>query len=361
MVNQAAVFTNRQAHMYSTCLFCHGQLGANEVVEHFPVGRRLAFDSHRGRLWAVCTHCRNWNLAPIDERWEAIEECERAFRETPLRVSTDNIGLATLREGLDLVRVGKPLRPEFAAWRYGDRLRARRLRATGKTALAAAAGSLTLAAGGLAVVGVAAVTEGLYGPPLYSRLSNALENYEYERVVARVRAKDGKLAHVRAKHLSRIEFIEAQGEAEWVLRVVHDHGLVDLKGQPAMQTAGQLLALMNAHGGSAADVRDAADMITTAGDAAGFMRKTIRLREERWRTGETFLRDRYGALSLAGLERLALEMAVHEDAERLALQGELEALEAAWSDAEEIAAISDSLLVPDAIMRAIARFRGAMG
>ena len=31
--------------MYSTCLFCHAQLGANEVVEHFPVGRRLAFAS----------------------------------------------------------------------------------------------------------------------------------------------------------------------------------------------------------------------------------------------------------------------------------------------------------------------------
>ena len=31
--------------MYSTCLFCHRPLGANESVEHFPVGRRLAFDA----------------------------------------------------------------------------------------------------------------------------------------------------------------------------------------------------------------------------------------------------------------------------------------------------------------------------
>jgi hypothetical protein len=346
--------------MYSTCLFCNASLGANEIVEHFPVGRRLAFDSTKGRLWAVCAHCRNWNLAPIDERWEAIEECERAFRGTRLRVSTDNIGLATLREGLDLVRVGKPLRPEFAAWRYGDRLRARRLKATGRAALAAAAGSLTLAAGGLAVVGVAAVTEGLYGPPLYSRLSNVLERYEYERIVARVRGAGGRLALVRAKHLSRIEFIESSDGGGWVLRVVHDNGLVDLKGQHAMQTAGQLLTHMNAHGGSATDVNDAADMITAAGDAAEFMRKTIRLREERWRTGNAFLNNAYGALSLAFLERLALEMAVHEDGERLALQGELEALEAAWSDAEEIAAISDSLLIPDAIVQAIARFRARL-
>jgi hypothetical protein len=305
----------------------------------------------------VCTHCRNWNLAPIEERWEAIEECERAFRATRLRVSTDNIGLATLREGLDLVRVGKPLRPEFAAWRYGERLRARRVRSNGKTALAAAAGSLTLAAGGLAVVGVAAVAEGFFGPPLYSRLSNAVEHYEYERVVARVRASDGRAQCVRAKHLSRIEFIETPGHGGWALRVVHDQGIMDLHGQQAMQTAGQLLALMNAHGGSATDVTHAADLITTAGDAAAFMRKTIRLREERWRTGNTFLYDAYGALSLTSLERLALEMAVHEDAERVALQGELDALEAAWRDAEEIAAIADGLLVPDAVVQAIARFR----
>lgn len=346
--------------MYSTCLFCHAQLGANEIVEHFPVGRRLAFDATKGRLWAVCTHCRNWNLAPIEERWEAIEECERTFRGTPLRVSTDNIGLATLREGLALVRVGKPLRPEFAAWRYGERLRARRLKATGRVALAAAAGSLTLAVGGLAVVGFAAVTEEVFGPPLYSRISNAVERYEYERVVARVRGSEGRLELVRAKHLSRIELIETPGGGGWVLRVAHDNGMADLSDQQAMHTAGQLLALMNAHGGSAADVSDAADLITAAGDATEFMRKSIRLREERWRTGDTFLRARYGALSLDSLERLALEMAVHEDAERVALQGELEALETAWRDAEEIAAISDSLLIPDAIVQAIARFRGRL-
>jgi hypothetical protein len=208
------------------------------------------------------------------------------------------------------------------------------------------------------VVGVAAVTEGLMGPPLYSRLSNAVEHYEYERIVARVRTPDGRAERVRAKHLSRIEFIETSDRGGWVLRVVHDHGIVDLKGSQAMQSAGQLLAQMNAHGGSATDVSDAADLITAAGDAAAFMRTTIQLREDRWRTGDTFLRDAYGALSLTALERLALEMAVHEDTERLSLQGELEALEAAWRDAEEIAEIADSLLIPDAVLKAMARFRG---
>ena len=30
--------------MHSACLFCNRPLGTNEVVEEFPIGRRLAFD-----------------------------------------------------------------------------------------------------------------------------------------------------------------------------------------------------------------------------------------------------------------------------------------------------------------------------
>ena len=110
-------------------MFCQKPLGANEVVETFPVGRRLAFDSARGRLWVVCPKCERWNLTPLEERWEAVEDCERIFRSTRMRVSTENIGLARHAEGLTLVRVGRPLRPEFAAWRYGDQFGRRQRRA----------------------------------------------------------------------------------------------------------------------------------------------------------------------------------------------------------------------------------------
>src|SRR5215212_7635345 len=107
----SASFALVRCDMYSTCLFCHSDLGRNEVVEHFPVGRRLAFDGERGRLWVVCRKCERWNLSPVEERWEAIEEAERLYRGTKLRVSTDNIGLARLRDGTELVRIGKPERP----------------------------------------------------------------------------------------------------------------------------------------------------------------------------------------------------------------------------------------------------------
>jgi len=39
--------------MYSTCLHCHKPLGRNDAVEHFPVGRRLAFDSAKV-AWGWC-------------------------------------------------------------------------------------------------------------------------------------------------------------------------------------------------------------------------------------------------------------------------------------------------------------------
>ena len=47
--------------------------------------------------------------------------------------------------------------------------------------------------------------------------------------------------------------------------------------------------------------------------------------------------------------KLALEMALHEEQERRALEGELWLLERAWKDAEEIAAISDDLLLPEGV------------
>jgi hypothetical protein len=68
----------------------------------------------------VCRHCAKWNLVPFESRLESIDACERLFRDTPTRYSTDNIGLARVKEGLEL-RIGPAMRPEFAGWRYGER------------------------------------------------------------------------------------------------------------------------------------------------------------------------------------------------------------------------------------------------
>src|ERR687883_631892 len=142
--------------MYATCLFCNTDLGRNEALESFRIGRRLAFDAAKGRLWVICRKCERWNLTPLDERWEAVEEAEQLYRDTRRRVATAEIGLARLADGTELVRIGAPLRPEFAAWRYGDQFGRRRTRQM----LVAGAGLATL--GGL-VVGGAAVGVSLGG------------------------------------------------------------------------------------------------------------------------------------------------------------------------------------------------------
>ena len=56
--------------------------------------------------------------------------------------------------------------------------------------------------------------------------------------------------------------------------------------------------------------------------------------------------------------KLALEMALHEEQERRAFEGELWRLERAWEEAEEIAAISDSLLLPTETGDFIEKHRG---
>ncbi|MBW8771673.1 MAG: hypothetical protein JF590_00030, partial [Gemmatimonadetes bacterium] len=85
--------------IYTTCIHCHADLGANETLERFPVGRRIAFDQARGRLWVICLRCGRWNLTPWEERWEVIEACEKLYRDTTKRVATEQIGLARVREG----------------------------------------------------------------------------------------------------------------------------------------------------------------------------------------------------------------------------------------------------------------------
>lgn len=111
--------------MYSTCLFCHAKLGANGLIERCPVGRRLAFDPGKGRVWVVCTQCGRWNLTPLDGRLEAIDECEHSFRYARPCGATQQIAQGAVGN-LELVRVGRPIRAELEGWRYGDAMLRRR-------------------------------------------------------------------------------------------------------------------------------------------------------------------------------------------------------------------------------------------
>src|SRR5688572_21517880 len=211
--------------MYSTCIFCHSALEANDAIEHFPVGRRLAFDSARGRLWVICRRCRQWNLTPTEERWEAIEECERFYRETRLRVSTDHIGLARLPSGVELVRIGRPERPEFAAWRYGDQLGRRRRAAIIKAGIGLGALGALVAGGAAAGVGI-----GAFGW-LIGQAGERIVKGSPERVVARLPVTEVGEVTVRGKHLAHLR-LESGGDAPWTLGLPYRKRIVTLQGDP---------------------------------------------------------------------------------------------------------------------------------
>lgn len=338
--------------MYSTCLFCHADLGANEVVEHFPVGRRLAFDGSKGRLWVVCRACERWNLTPLDERWEAIEECERLFRDTRLRVSTDNIGLARVREGLELVRVGEPQRPEMAAWRYGDQFGRRRRQKMLRVGLGVGAAGGVIG-GALALGHVAGLALGgsafWIGKQVISGAKAAYHRTTRgspERVVARLPLPDGDLFHLKLRHLPWIFVAPGTTDDRWSLsihepekkrrkRARHHYAF---EGDEAFRVAGQVLPTINWEGATADQVKYATSLLEGEGTAADFFARSIRRLK--------------GASRLDEIEPqrlLALEMAAHEEAERRALEGELHVLEAAWKDAEEIANISDNMFLPDTV------------
>jgi hypothetical protein len=341
--------------MYATCLFCHSRLGGNEVVEQFPVGRRLAFDVAKGRLWVVCFSCGRWNLSPLEERWEAIETCERLFRASRMRVTTAQIGLARLREGTELVRIGAPLRPEFAAWRYGTRFSKRRTRtqmAIAGTVIAAGAGAVAFAPvlvpaltfGTLSVLAFPGFTT-LFGTvPVVSALA-ARDYFLHERVVGHL-VRNDRVLTVRAKHVRSTQLHVDGGDPATVsLDVPHDTGWAHFDGLEAMQAASTLLAGANRFGAPGTQVQEAVDLVEGLGDAAAYLRAASSLGDSRNSRMISLLNlwRHLGALHLSGTECLALEMALHEESERRALEGELALLEAAWRDAEAIAGVADGL------------------
>jgi hypothetical protein len=328
--------------MYKTCIYCSRHLGTNETVEDFPIGRRLAFDGERGRLWVICQYCRRWNLSPLEERWEAIDECEREFHDTPQSFSTDNIGLARLPEGLELVRIGRPQRREFAAWRYGREFIRRRIRQM-------------IVTGTQVAVSVAAAMAGadifwffIFGGK--------------KKVVARVRDEDGSRLSIVRKDLDRVKLTRSDAGDGWSLvvpyRPAEKVGFFStqgkgkretalLSGPPAIRAAGHILPKVNSWGGTDSQVRHAVALIE---EARAPERLFARAAEEAQARNVWATDARASTVKKMDADvRLALEMAAHEESERRALEGELALLEQAWREAEEIASIADRLLVPESV------------
>lgn len=343
--------------MFRNCIHCTADLGHNDVFEVFPVGTRLAFDASRGRLWVVCRQCDRWNLSPLEERWEAVDAAERRFRDSRLRVSTDNIGLARLREGVDLIRIGTPQRPEMAAWRYGDQFGRRRKRQMLVTG--AVVGSAAAIFGG--VIWIGASVGSFAGVYANGGLWDSLINGRPGKSIGKIALDDGSLVDVQRKHarMSALEISDTPGLLR--LRLESAVGTHILTGEQAMRAAARLMPTVNRFGGTRTNVRDAVTLLEDAGDPLRALsnvqeRYGARPDQKRWKrstgkwSGGNAVKKIPGALhTLPANYRLALEMALHEESERRAMDGELADLERAWRDAEVIAKIADDMFVTPAI------------
>lgn len=327
--------------MYTHCIFCSADLGRNQILPSFPIGTHLAVDARKGRLWAVCSSCGRWNLAPIEERWEPVELAEEAYHATRLRVSRDNIGSAQLADGTRLTRIGDALQGDTAAWRYGSHLKRRRSQFV---RAATATGAVTL---GAAAVGLA----GWVSTPFLVWGGIYLLDRRAQQIVGRLSASTGTRI-LRRWHVPGISVIAGREGPELLVRDSRktrnwatmggdvsrgSKDLVNVKGNVARDLLARALLYVNTRGASDTQVRGALNVLQshTSPDV---------LLNEVAKSGAA-LGDRAGYVrnEVPAEVALAMEMAVHEATERLALEGELSSLRAAWAEAEEIAAIADSL------------------
>ncbi|MGE0553474.1 MAG: hypothetical protein AB7R55_08580 [Gemmatimonadales bacterium] len=335
--------------MLAACFFCDYSLGTNDEIEQLPVGRRLAFDESKGRLWVVCPACGRWNLTPIDERWEAIEACEKAFRATHLRLQTDQIGLARLRSGLDLVRIGRPILPEFAAWRYGNELLRRRRRALVRRFVPRLGPTGLLLATPLVALGLGTGLGLLYGGAAvaYARLRR--------QTALSLPLTTGDALDLTHEQVDQAELIRAEDEddqwAMWVgcsaedaprgarieETVVGPRAL--LTGHDGRMAAARILPHLNPAGGTREGVNEAVRWLEAVGGSERALHSFARSRYVR----PVFESQERTLTSVHPEARLALEMALHEEEERRTLRGELTILRWAWQREESVAAIADRL------------------
>ena len=310
--------------MFATCAFCSGRLDGDGGPSGLGVGRRLAFDEWKARLWVVCPKCGRWNLTPFDDRLERIETLARLAPQGRLLASTDQVALIRWQT-YDLVRVGRPPRVELAAWRYGERLKQReREKARIVIPVAAATLGLTIAlnaaVGGsfaFLIANSASLGESIYLGIVGNRLVALAE--------PPLCAACGAVMTVRARHVRRARLI-ADREAD--IALVLDCPRCDregalLTGADAARALRQGLTYLNARRSGRRRAAQAAREVDVAGGPDQLVRHLAR---------QDVLIHR-----IPDERRLALEMAIDE-------QIEVRELERQWREAEEIAEIADGPL-----------------
>ena len=299
--------------MYRTCAFCNATLSGDGGPSGLGVGRRLAFDEWRGRLWVICAACARWNLTPLDDRLERIAAVARAARQGQLLAASAQVAVIRWQH-YELVRVGRPPRVELASWRYGERLKGReRERAKVVVPLTVAVVGLgiavNVAAGGslgILVWNFGRLADGVYVAVLGNRRVRLAE--------PPICAACGSVMQLRARHVQHGRLTK-ESETDLALLVrcpsCGAEGAL-LTGGDAAQALRRGLTYLNATRGA----RRRAEIAAREVDAAGGPDQLIRDISRREATLKSLRPER----------RLALEIAVDE-------QAEVRELERQWNEA----------------------------
>lgn len=320
-----------------TCLHCLKKLPGNDVVEAFPFGKQVAYDPAKQRLWVVCERCRRWSIAPIDddERGSTIDAFERWWRSSSAHYSTGGVGLGQFNDRFSVVRIGDATWNEFASWRYTRNLKRRNLRYW--AAGAASAGVIGIWTA-ISPVGDLAGSMGALGA-LWLADHFRFWNKISKTTMCKVPAGEAR-APLREKHIMTMELVRQ--DSAWALNTKHDAGVTTLTESEAVRALSYALPRVNYAGARARRINDAMELIEHAGGPEALAHRAAEAVEKGSRGySETGL-----LLKQPELKLLALEIATQEQNERRLMENELALLRAEWTEAEEIAAITDSVLWP---------------
>lgn len=307
--------------MYSRCLVCGSDFKGTDVVEHVPLGERVAYDLAKGRLWIVCRSCRRWSLVPLEDRWEALEELEAlvtgggaGFPSNRSRLLTKTENISLFQAGpLEVVRIGHSELSEEAWWRYGhelERIGGMSLRLTGLTRWL------------------------LYGTRAW-RGNRPCPGCGY--VFTELPFSDRKILIVRPLG----EASDSDSEPVLTRRCPRckdaERGGLHLRGSEAEMTLVRVLSFDD-HAGAPFDrVQSAVRLLLDPGGPSALVK----------------LLTAHGTPlgSLAPIGTLALEMATVEARERALLRLDAEELEFRWRQEEELAELVDGDLTPLPLLR----------
>lgn len=342
--------------MYRTCLRCDGNLNRNSELPNLPIGRQIAFDARRGRVWVICERCQQWNLTPLERRLDALADCERVAATAESQVDAVGIGIARTIKGLTLLIATGVAKSDIANSRYGHRIARRQRNSRWITALFAA---LPVALGVGIWVEAGTLGAGLASAAVVGAWMHLMRR-DTTRFMYRVPRAGVGPSIVWTSRLHGIRF-QRDTDNLPVLIVPRGDGEERLRGIDAARFLAAFLPRLNDEDSGKKALQRA---LRRAASAERRFEETGRPRRSRGkrsrqhppaddsaRPWEIIARNTIPA-SIAQLPpetRLALEMAATEEVEQQQLAQHAAEAGAPWDEHEEIGAIADDLLVPDAI------------